>query len=101
MVQFQGLYQVCPTEVTQQTHLEFSGHIPDVYNTYSWTTGYSWTFHVPINIQHLLNIIDKEEYHAHYAFQQCFKYTATTLLINLPADGETVGDRHEQVWHHP
>lgn len=86
LLQFHKLYQLHCTEITQQTHLEFAGPIAAVFDKYNWSTGYAWTYHIPINIQDVLNNMDNDEYHAHCAFQQCLEYAGTTMLVNLPAD---------------
>ena len=62
------------------------GLYPNFYKAYSWTTGFAWTLHVVINIQDVLNNMDKDEYDAHFAFQQCLEYAGTTMLVNMPAD---------------
>ena len=86
LVQCHKLYQLCPSEVTQQVHLELLGYIPNLYKAYSWTTGFAWTLHVVINIQDVLNNMDKDKYDAHFAFQQCLEYAGTTMQVNMPAD---------------
>ena len=86
MLQLHKLYQLHCTEITQQTHLEFAGPLVAVFDMYNWSTGYAWTYHIPTNIQEVLNNMDNGEYHAHYAFQQCLEYAGTTMLVNLPAD---------------
>ena len=86
LLQFHKLYQLHCTEITQQTHLEFAGSIAAAFDMYNWSTGYAWTYHIPINIQEVLNNMNNDEYHGHYAFQQCLEYAGTTMLVNLPAD---------------
>lgn len=86
MLQFHKVYQLHCTEITQQTHLEFAGPIAAVFDKYNWSTGYAWTYHIPINIRDVLNNVDNDESHAHYAFRQCLEYAGTTMLVNLPAD---------------
>ena len=57
------MYQLSPSEIAQQVHLEFNGYIPNIFKTYSWATGFAWTYHVVLNINDVEeDIIDVEDH---------------------------------------
>ena len=85
LIQFHKMYQLSPSEIAQQVHLEFNGYIPNIFKTYSWATGFAWTYHVVLNINDVLANMENDNYYGHYAFQQCLEYGGTTMLDKLDA----------------
>ena len=76
-------YILSNKEIATQMHFEVNGSIAKVFETYNWSTGFAWTYHIPVNIQDALSAVNNRSAWNHHPMQQALEYSGLNMVVRL------------------